>query len=204
MTRTNVFVMTSLALLIGACGKDKGGGGGSKGTGTTIDPAAVNSLVPEELKGKLEFEKRDVELARGRDKTVYTFAAPKGWVHESKMFANLEPPKDAGIGFFTRMKVNSNCDGECKPKEWEKIADKTHFEPLAAGKVLKDVKGKGNRLMVAETSSNGVELTQVVFAWWTDGASSYYYCHAELDKEAKAAASAFEKACQAVTITGDD
>jgi len=188
--------------VIGAigCGKK---GSEAKGTGLAIDAAAVNSLVPEPLKAKLVFEKRDIVLKRGRDKTTYTLAAPKGWEQRMESFGSLDAPKDSGMGFFTKFNVGSNCDGQCKPKEWEQIADKVHFAPLAKGKVLKDVKGKGTRLMIAESDAS-TKTTEVVFAWWTDGADSYHTCQATLDEEIKDAAPAFEKACQAITVSGDD
>ena len=189
----------ALALaVLGACGKK--GGGEAAGTGLAIDAAAVNSLVPAALKDKLVFEKRDIVLERG-DKTTYTLAAPKGWTQGMKSFGSLDAPKDSGMGFFTKFSVGSNCDGECKPKEWEKIAEKVHFS--GKGKVLKDVKGKGTRLMISE-SEGGMDTTEVVFAWWTDGADSYRTCQATLDEELKDAAPAFEKACQAITVSGDD
>jgi len=194
-------IALGLGMVIG-CGKK--GGGEAKGTGIAIDAAAVNSLVPAALKDKLVFEKRDIVLERGRSNTTYTLAAPKGWEQGMKSFGSLDAPKDSGMGFFTKFSVGSNCDGQCKPKEWEKIADKVNFEPLSKKKVLKDVKGKGNRLMVAEGDGGGMDTTEVVFAWWTDGADSYHTCQATLDKEIKDAAPAFEKACQAVTVTGDD
>jgi len=199
--------MTKLAIILlglgvlSACGKK--GSGEAAGTGLAIDAAAVNSLVPAPLKDKLVFEKRDIVLERGRDKTTYTLAAPKGWPQGMKSFGSLEAPKDSGMGFFTKFSVGSNCDGKCEAKEWEKIADKVNFAPLAKGKVLKDVKGKSNRLMIAE-SEGGMKTTEVVFAWWTDGADSYRTCQATLDEEIKDAAPAFEKACQAITVSGDD
>jgi len=203
--------MNKLAIIVfglgvigaGACKKKGGGGGGGEasGTGLAIDAAAVNSLVPAPLKDKLVFEKRDIVLERGRDNTTYTLAAPKGWTQGMKSFGSLEAPKDSGMGFFTKFSVGSNCDGECKPKEWEKIADKVNFS--GKGKVLKDVKGKGTRLMISE-SEGGMDTTEVVFAWWTDGADNYHTCQATLDKEIKDAAPAFEKACMAVTVSGDD
>jgi len=188
--------------VIGAigCGKK---GSEAKGTGLAIDAAAVNSLVPAPLKDKLVFEKRDIVLKRGRSNTTYTLAAPKGWQQGMESFGSLDAPKDSGMGFFTKFSVGSNCDGQCKPKEWEQIADKVHFAPLSKGKVLKDVKGKGTRLMIAE-GDGGMKTTEVVFAWWTDGADSYHTCQATLDAEIKDAAPAFEKACQAITVSGDD
>jgi len=208
MTRFALTLIALAPLTLGAtaCGKGKDGGGSSatKGTGMAIDAAAVNSLVPEPLKAKLVFEKQDIVLERGKDKTTYTLAYPKGWTQRSKMFGNLEAPSEAGVGFMTKLSVGSNCDGECKPKEWEKVADKVNFAPLAQGKVLKDVKGKGTRLMIAQPTGEGPSTTSVVYAWWTDGASSYHTCEATLDSDIKDAAPAFEKACQAITIVGDD
>ncbi len=195
------------ALGLGALGACKKGGGEAAdtglATGLAIDAAAVNSLVPAALKDKLVFEKRDIVLERGRGKTTYTLAAPKGWMQGMKSFGSLDAPKDSGMGFFTKLSVGSNCDGTCEAKEWEKIADKVNFAPLAKGKVLKDVKGKGNRLMVAE-SEGGMKTTEVVFAWWTEGADSYRTCKATLDEAIKDAAPAFEKACQAITVSGGD
>lgn len=207
----SVIALASFSLL-GGCGKkgddkaagkggDKGAAAG-KGTGLAIDAAAVNSLVPEPLKAKLVFEKRDVVLEQG-DKITYTLSAPKDWKQTSKMFGKLEPESGSGVGFFTKLGIGSNCDGKCEPKAWDAISDKTNFAPLAAdgGKVLKDTKGKNTRLMVAEDKDGKVTITNV---WWTDGASEYHYCTANLDSEIKDAAPAFEKACQAITVTVTD
>ena len=196
-------IAIGLGMVVG-CGKKGGGGSGGASTGIAIDAAAVNSLVPAALKDKLVFEKRDIVLERGKHNTTYTLAAPKGWTQGMKSFGSLDAPKDSGMGFFTKLSVGSNCDGECKPKEWEKIADKVNFEPLSKKKVIKDVKGKGNRLMIAEGDGSGMDTTEVVFAWWTDGADNYHSCQASLDKEVKDAAAAFEKACQAITVVGED
>jgi hypothetical protein len=211
MTR---FAIIALAVtVVGACGKkdDAGSGGkaadkgGDKGKGTsvgTIDAAACNAAVPAALKDKIVFEKRDIVIEQGRDKTTYTLAAPKGWSLESKMFAHLRPDKD---GFATKLNLGADCDGECKPKEWEKIADKNFFaKRAAAGKVAKDEKKPGQRLMIADMDQSGMKTTDVVFAWWTEGAKSYHTCVAELDESIKDAAPAFEKACQAITIVGED
>jgi hypothetical protein len=192
------------ALALVACGKKDGdkASGGDKPAAVAIDPAAANAAVPAALKDKIVFEKRDIVLERGKSKTTYTMAAPKGWTQEGKMFAHLKG--DANAGFFTRLEVGSNCDGECKPKDWEKVADKVNFQPRASGKVIKDDKGKGKRTMIADVDSNGAKTTVVVVAWWTDGADKYYACTATLDESIKDAAPAFEKACSAVNIDGDD
>lgn len=210
MTRTLVTLVTlGLAMALAACGKaehkDPGGGSSvaaSSKPAVAIDVAAVNALVPAALKDKLVFEKRDLVIERGKHNTTYTLAAPKSWTQETKMFAHLKPD-DKG-GFFTRFEVGSNCDGECMPKPWEAIADKIEFAPRAKGKILKDDKAPGRRTMIAEVTSNGVSTTDVVVAWWTDGDKNYHACTALLDEAIKDAAPAFEKACQAVAIDGDD
>jgi hypothetical protein len=210
MTKLGISMFAALALT--ACGKkdhdggktggdDKKPAGASASTGTP-DAAAVNALVPAALKDKLEFEQRDLVIEMGRDKTTYTVAVPKHWTQDSKMFATLKPD-DKG-GFFSSMKIASDCDGECKPKAWEAIADKNFFAPRTKGKVIKDDKGPGKRTMISEMDSNGVKTTDVVVAWWTEGAKNYHACVAQLDDSTKDAAPAFEKACQAVTIVGDD
>ncbi len=201
----------ALALILVACGKggdkaDKASSRSAAKPPVEIDVAAINALVPAALKDKIVFEKRDLVIERGHDKTTYTMAVPKNWVQDSKMWANLKAD-DKG-GFFTTMKVGNDCDGECKVKEWEQIADKNYFLPRSKGKVLKDDKapqGKsGKRTMIAEVDSGGAKLTEVVVAWWTEGDSNYHTCVASLDEAVKDAAPAFDKACQAVNIDGKD
>jgi hypothetical protein len=210
MTRLGIIAL-ALATL-GACGKkDDGGGKGGdkadKGNGNasigTIDVAACNAAVPAALKDKIVFDKRDFKIEQGRHPTTYTLAAPKNWTQESKMFAHIKG--DDKAGFFTELKIGADCDGECKPKQWEQIADKNFFKPRAdGGKVAKDEKSAGKRVMIVDVDKSGVKSTDIVVAWWTDGAKNYHTCVASLDESIKDAAPAFEKACQAVTIDGDD
>jgi hypothetical protein len=199
-----------VTLVIAAgCGKKDDGPKGDKadkkadkaGAGT-IDVAAVNALVPAALKDKIVFEKRDLVIEQGRDKTTYTLAAPKTWTQDSKMWANLKAD-DKG-GFFSGMKVGTDCDGECKPKAWEQIADKNFFAPHAKGKVSKDEKSPGKRTMISDMDESGVKTTDVVVAWWTEGDSSYHTCVAKLDESVKDAAPAFDKACQVIIVEGKD
>jgi len=202
MTRLGIIC---IAIVAAACGKkdsSAGGGGGSAAAAKTIDVAPINAIVPAALKDKLVFEKRDIVLERGRHNTTYTLAAPKGWTQRMKSFGGLEPDRK-DLGFFTKFDVGSNCDGECKPKNWEEVADKVNFSPVAkGGKVLKDEKTKGHRTMIAEAGDGST--TSVIVAWWNDGDSKYWTCTATLDKEIKDAAAAFEKACQNVNVDGDD
>ena len=154
-----------------------------------IDVAPINALVPPPAKDKLVFEQRSLAI----DHTTYTFAAPKAWTQEGKLFAHLK-------GDGSRFEVGANCDGECVPKDWAAIADKVNFAPRAKGKVLKDDKDPNRRTMIAEVSIGGQESTDVVVVWWTDGAKRYYQCTATLDEAISNAAAAFEKACQAVVV----
>jgi len=166
----------------------------------TIDVAGANALVPAALKDKIAFEQRTLEKSLGDHKATYTFAMPKGWTQESPSWAKLKAD-DKG-GFFSEMQIQADCDGECKPKAWEAIADKNFFAARAKGTVVKDQKQPGSRLMIADVDNNGVKTTDVVFAWWKDGEPSYHACVATLDESIKDAAPAFEKACTAVAIDG--
>ena len=160
----------------------------------TIDLAPINALVPSPLKDKLVFEQRAITIGHA----TYTLAAPRSWTQEGKLFAHWKGAE------HSRLEVGSNCDGTCTPKDWAAISDKVNFAPRAKGKVLKDDKGANRRTMIAQTSIGGQETTDIVVAWWTDGANRYHQCTATLDDTIKDAASAFEKVCQAVVIEGDE
>lgn len=201
-------VILSLACsLAAACGKsDKadqagsaapgGGGGGGGAPAGKIDVAAVNALIPASLEGKLVFEQRDLVETRGDDTVTYTLAAPKDWTQSSKMFAKVRATDE--LGFMTSFGVGSNCDGECVAKDWAKVADKVELAQFKGAKVIKDEATKTSRLVIAEQGGS----THVVYAWWTDGGDHYFSCRASLEAAAAAAAPAFAKACQAVTVRG--
>jgi hypothetical protein len=194
-----------IAIALAACGKgDKKDGAATSAASrppVVIDVAAVNALVPAALKDRLVFEKRDLVIERGKRKTTYTVAAPAGWAQDSKMFAHLKASATAALG--SRLEVGSNCDGECTPKPWEVIADRVNFAPRARGKVTKDDRAPGRRTMIAEVDTGGAAIVMVT-AWWTDGDRSYHTCTASLDDTLRDAAPAFDRACQAVAIDGDD
>ncbi|MBA3499667.1 MAG: hypothetical protein M4D80_09750 [Myxococcota bacterium] len=175
-----------------------------------IDAAAVNALVPEPLKAKLEFVEKSVAEERGRSKTIYTLAAPKTWTEgdsKMKMFAKLEPPSSDGFGNFTGFQFGSNCDGKCEEKDWAKVSEKVNFAQFRGKKILKDEVGKTSHLMVVEDGDD----TFITYAWWVDGGENYYTCRATLSKgfssealDPRAAVPAFEKACQAVNVKNTD
>jgi hypothetical protein len=167
-----------------------------------IDVAAVNALVPATLKDRLVFERRELAVDRGGHKASYTLAAPTGWVQTSKLFAHVRPP---GTGVREpRLEVGDNCDGPCTAKPWEVIVDRVNFAPIARGTVRKDDHVANRRTMIAEVAAGGATTTHVVVAWWNDGEPRYHVCSAILDDAFKDAAAAFDKACQAVAIRGED
>ncbi len=194
MKKLSLLVLVSAA----ACGKSSDN---AAPKAAPIDLAAVNALVPAELKDKLVFEQRDILEERGkRSKVTYTLAAPKDWQQEGKMFASLRPKSEANMGFLTDFRVGSNCDGACEPKDWAKTSEKVNFAQFRDGTIVKDEAQKTSHLMIAEKGDS----TYVIYAWWADGARKYFTCTASLEKEVKAAAEAFAKACQAVSVKGDD
>ncbi len=195
-----------LVLAVAACGKsstDKRSQGVSGSTPNAVDPIAVASLVPPELAPNVEFVTREIVVEGFRRRTVYTLAAPKSWRATSTSFGDLAPAAELGLGLFTKMQVSSNCNGECKPKDWAKESE-VQFAELAKGTVKKDVKAATSRLMVGETTIADNRLVTVLFAWWSPGADKYYYCQADLDEPVHAAVAAFEKACQAIKFVTTD
>jgi hypothetical protein len=202
--RTLASVIASLVLAT-ACSKSGPAGGGDQPAAppVAIDVAAVNALVPAELKAKLVFEQRELVEERGRSKPTYTLAAPKGWTQGMKMMARIKPDDGAGLGFGTDLSVGSNCDGSCTPKDWAAVSEKALFAPnrAAAAKVDKDVATKTDHTMIATFSDGRV---WVLRAWWSDGDRHYRQCVASLAKELAAAVPAFEQACANVAARDDD
>ena len=168
----------------------------AKAPPVTIDIAAVNALVPADLKDKLVFEERTIERDRG-DKEVFKVAAPKGWELDA-MFGSFKPGTGATVNwhFFTKMSVGTNCDGRCEPKQWAEVADKVEFEQFAKGTVVKDEKTATSRAMLVDLD----DTSNYVRAWWTDGAKRYYTCRVQVGTQHKATLAAFEKACSAVQV----
>jgi hypothetical protein len=186
-----------VALFVVACGKS--GGGDSAAPVVKIDPAAVNALVPAELKEKLVFEQREIKEERGKRTITYTVAGPKDWDQGgTMMFAKLKP-KDSAL-FMTSFDVGTNCDGTCESKDWAKTSEKVEFAQFRDAKIIKDEVGKTSHLMIAEKG----DKTYVRFASWTDGARRYATCGATLEAPIAAAADAFAKACEAMSIKGAD
>ena len=199
MNRGLVWIGIATAFAPVACKKHDKADGATKTAPSTapapaIDLAAVNALVPASLKDKLVFEQRDLVEERGKGKTTYTLAAPKGWAQTNKMFTKVKPVDD--LGFMTSFDVGSNCDGDCVAKDWKATSDKVNFEQFRSRKIEKDEAGKTDHMMI---SSDG-DTRFVMYAWWTEGSKHYFTCMASLEKPVADAAPAFEKACRAVSV----
>jgi hypothetical protein len=195
-------VVVACAAGLAACKSDAKPAGVTAAAPVAIDVAAVNALVPAALQDTLVFERREIAIERGSHKTTYAIAAPSGWLQPTEMFALLRPKGGfRGAPYFD---VRANCEGPCKPKAWGAIADRVTFAPRTKGKIIKDARAPGRRTTITEVESAGVRTTDVVVAWWADGDTRYHVCSALLDDELKDAAPAFDKACQAVAITGDE
>lgn len=196
--------------LAAACGKGDGKeGGAAKASITPEHVAAVNALLPADLKGKIEFEAGHVveNEKRGRG---YKAAVPKGW-KAGFMPGSLKPADADNFGSKTlgktEMRIDSNCDGTCEKKDWAATSDKVAFSQFTGGKiegkVLKDEKRTNGRLLVFERKPSDMfpekdVAIYIVNAWWDPEASRYHTCQVELGTPAKGAAAAFEKACSVV------
>lgn len=167
-----------------------------------IDVAAINALVPDALKAQLVFEQRTLTTVRGKKTATYTIAAPRDWVQDSKMFARMRPAEI--YGRLTQLAVTANCDGACEPKDWAAVADRVDFAPRTSGVIRKEARSPGRRVLIAEVEAGATRATVVVAAWWRDGAPSYHVCTATLAAPFRDAAPAFDKACEAIAIAGDE
>lgn len=172
--------------------------------------AAVNALVPADLKDKVVFEVAAYPEHDFNKGTTYRAALPKGW--KVTHMGELEPADADNFGSptlgRTRFGIGSNCDGECKKKDWAATSDKVDFAQFTGGKidgkVLKDEKTEHGRLLVFEHARGGPfadkdVAIRIVRAWWTGDSAKYFTCRAELGAPAKELAAAFEKACSIVS-----
>lgn len=212
-----------------ACGKK--GGSASAPSITKADADAANAAVPADLKAKVVFDVQTIEDKLGRHTTKYTVVAPKSW-KKGFMPGELEPNDTDNLGFNTSMVVGFDCDGDCVAKDWAKASDKVYFSQYTSGKetgkLVKDVKGKNERLLVfaneptveqnagsasvtvngqttttTVTATSGTKGVTIIHAWWNEGDSRYYTCRATLNEGAAALADAFEKACAKVSVAED-
>lgn len=151
--------------------------------------AAVDALVPADLKAKIHFE------AFLTEKDAAAALRPAGWA-KAFMPNEVKPPEGASLGFQTTFGVSTNCDGLCASKAWEPVVDKVEFAQFRRSdfKIERDEKGDGERFVAARSDTK----LYLRYARWKAGASKYHYCRADLEKEAQAAAPAFEAACRSL------
>jgi len=174
--------------------------------------AAVNALIPAEWKGKLEFELGEVIDKRGRNHDTYRLALPRGW-KPAFMPGSLQPAdaddfgRSAALGAVMSIRVGSNCNGECKPKDWAAEVDRVYYQQFttgkAAGKVVEDTKRPTGRTLVFSRDESvepgmGSEVN-ILTTWWKAGGSQHFICEAKLQDAAVALAPAFEQACALVS-----
>lgn len=194
-------IVASLAACLTACSKSKSDAPAADKAAppAELSPTAVadaNGLVPAELKSKLVFEKAEVSQKRLSTMTTFQLAAPHGWTQKDKKWAELVSP-DAPT---TEIKLSTDCNGECKPKNWAKASHGV-FDQFSDATVVKSETGATSRSLIATQKDSS---TVVVYAWWQPDASQYQYCTATLDAPLAAAAPAFLKACQAVAVASNE
>ena len=185
-----------LPLVLAACG-GKGGGGPTPEPGPVpadpkaqaADVQAVQAKVPAGI--AITFE------AVLGDKERHVAIQPKGW-ETGVIPGRVKPPVGSSLGFMTAFSTGTNCDGDCSPKDWAKVADSVEFAQFAGGswKIEKDEKLADGRILVAK----GEDRVDIVLAKWKDGADRYFMCRVTLDKEIVSAAPAFEEACRRLTV----
>ncbi len=151
--------------------------------------AAVNAARP--AGATIEFE------AQTLDKEKIVAAVPKGW-KAGFIPGSFEPPEGSNLGFMTKYKVGTNCDGMCEPKDWAAVAEKVdlgQFRDATRWEILEEqaLTAPTGKLLVAKPKDD--KKVYLAAARWKDGAEKYFTCHATLDAEAVDLLPAFKTAC---------
>lgn len=200
-----LFLLLSVIPLASACGDKKDS---DKSTPAPKDlHSSVNTKIPEASKAILNFETRTLE-ERG---TTATVAAPVGWASDTKGFeGSLAPPSKDGdkfkreLGFMTKFSIGTTCDGKCEPKNWkemidQKISDRYGFPEEAKSVVKVEELPNNGQIMYASWDESSGKRGKVWAAWFTEGASKYKICSANLDHTGLAESlDAFVEACKTV------
>ncbi len=175
-------------MVLAACGgkSERANDDGERRVDVRGAPASeVDALLPEPLKGKVGFEK--VEMESG------WVIRPRGW-ETGAIPGRLKPPAGAeGLGFQTVFATGRNCDGECVKKDWSSVSEKVEFAQFRGGgwQLEKEVDLGQGRLVVARQG----ERVDIAVARWTTDATGYDYCRVTLDAPLREAVGAFEAAC---------
>ncbi len=196
MTTHTIILALTLALTATAGCKKKDGDGAEESTAAkpvaaqpAADVGAINSAVPASVPG-LTFTTATIE-------DQLEAVVPAGWEESKAIPGKYRPADNSDLGFFTKYSVGANCDGACQAKAWKPVVDKVEFGHLGDATIVKDEALPNGRLVIAKSD----DRTEVIAAWWKDGASQYFYCRATLDDKAVGALNAFEKACRATRVT---
>ncbi len=160
-----------------------------------VDATAANDAVPTGT--ELTFESDNFDLDEDGDHSA-SLVAPVGWNSRLFIGVEFEPEPDAGLGFFTTMKVSAGCDGLCEVTDWEdRLTGPDGYLTMLddGGSVVdrRDVDGSEGVVLTTEDSFG----TSVIVLRWDDAADHYFECEATLDDGAEDLASAFEAACLA-------
>lgn len=175
----------------------------------TIDVDGVNGAVPAPLRSKITFGKRDLTAKSMLGSVTFSLAVPNGWVQEAFQLpgqVELHPPYDQGFGNLTRLRLKSDCGGECVAKDWAPVAAANLSKFGSPVKTVREEKAPGSHLRVTDDG----ETLYLEYAFWYPGSTRYFSCEAGLAKngspenpDARPALAAFEKACRAVNVTVD-
>ncbi len=191
--RTISWILFASLLALG-CGKKEGGGDGEGGEASSAKNLksaveAANKAVPEGT--KLAFK-----VYEEPKKARFSAVVPDGWTESEHMPGSFEPPKDSALGFMTRFRVGTNCDGACEPKDWAAVTEKVNLKQLRTGTVSKeeDLGGSGKLLIASKGTSKYVQVVK-----WGKKSKFYISCRANLSKDAHDLVAAVEAACRAIT-----
>lgn len=187
---------------------------------STIDVEAVNQLVSDKHKYKLEFEAREITSGI-KHRVRYSVAVPKGW----KVDGGRIEPTDSKANGRSLMTIESSCDqcliglstggdtrglvcdqNACTTQDWgafveSRIAQDRAIPRMYRHEVVRDDLINGRRILVelaehTEPDAAPKRSATVRVFWWNKGAPEFHTCYAWLDEHLVDSASAFGKACE--------
>ncbi len=193
-------------LLSASGGSASGSGGGTPaGLGTApipAQPAAATAAIPRG--SDLAFEVIEIDLKDDGDYLV-SAVVPVGWERNDSVFgARFEPVE--GFGIFSRISIDSGCDGTCQVTDWESRLTSpdgyvTRFR--SEGLIVdRPTEGSPGIVMTKPGFSDGIEG---IVVRWDDTTDRYFTCSFELDEQDIDYVDAFTAACEAARpgwITG--
>ena len=181
------------------------GGGSPPRLGTPPMPAqpeTANAAVP--LGSDLTFEVIEIDLKDDGDYLV-SAVVPTGWERNDSLFGTrLEPVE--GFGIFTKMTIDTGCDGMCQVTDWEARLNgpEGYVSQFRSEDLIVDrpTEGTPGVVMTKPGFSDGIEG---IVIRWDDTADRYFKCSFELDESDIDKVDAFTAACEAARpgwITG--